>query len=68
MQATPTTQQHSYYVHKLRLEAHEGALVEIRSLEMPMPTRGHLLIVGKLIGAGIAAASLLGMAALQLVR
>ena len=56
------------YVHKLRLEAHDGARVEINSFDKPLPSKQTSWIVAKLIGASLAVASLLMLAARELAR
>ena len=62
-----------FYVHKLRLEASEGARVEVRapieradeSQESATWLRTGGWIVAKLVGAAVAAAAVLGIVASQ---
>jgi hypothetical protein len=65
--ATPAKRP-TFYVHKLRLEAREGAHVEIRPLDLQVRPQQGGWILAKFIGASLAATSLLVLIAHQFAR
>jgi len=68
MQNLAQTSYDGCYVHKLRLEARDGARVAINPVQDPEPTNRTSWIVAKLIGASLAVASMLMLAARELAR
>jgi len=68
MQAVAPSKQQTFYVHKLRLEVNEGAGVAIRDTSLQQSARQGSWILAKFIGASLALAALLMIAARELAR
>jgi hypothetical protein len=66
--STPPAKRPIFYVHKLRLEAREGARVEIQPLALQVRPHQGGWILAKFIGASLAATSLLVLIAHELAR
>jgi hypothetical protein len=67
MQAMARSKHDGFYIHKLRLEVQDGGSVDIAPVAPPTQAHRTRWIVAKLIGASLAAASLLALAARELV-
>ena len=63
MSFDPQTRHPVFYVHKLRLEAREGADVEIRPPVVFAPKTQGGWIVAKLVGVALAVAAVLAIVA-----
>jgi hypothetical protein len=68
MQAMARSKHDGFYIHKLRLEVQDGGSVDIAPVESPTEPHRTRWIVAKLIGASLAATSILVLAARELVR